>query len=199
MQNRTITIAANDPLPVFGALIVCTAILAEDGGDGTPDTGNVTFLFDDDNEQIVDAVGGIATASFRFLSFGSHTVDASYAGSDNYAASTAVQLSIFVAKASSTAAITASNEEPVIGESVTYIVTLTANGHDGGSGIPDSGNVTFTFDGDADNNQVIVVQDNSAITSFQWATPGAHTLDIKYSGNANFKPSYGKMLIVVSG
>src|SRR6202030_3390852 len=79
-----------------------------------------------------------------------HTVKATYNGDDtaaNYRASTSGTTTVTVGKANTSTVITASDNSPVVGETVTYTATVSVSAP--GSGSVTNGSVTFKINGGA--------------------------------------------------
>ena len=84
----------------------------------------------------------------------------------------------------------ASSDNPsVYGEPVTFTATVKP--------VPDGGTVSFKVDGNALGGPVAVNTTTGKATSsaISGLSPGSHTVDASYSGDANFKPSNASSLI----
>jgi ELWxxDGT repeat protein len=85
-----------------------------------------------------------------------------------------------VARANTTTAITASDNSPVYGETVTYTAAISAVSP--GTGSPSDGTVTFRFDGGA--GVTANVSNGKATITKQWLTAGSgNTVDATFNGD----------------
>jgi hypothetical protein len=123
----TIAIASSASISVFGQLVTFTATLGTKlPGAGVP-TGTVTFV---DGATVVGTgnlnVNGIATFATSALTIGSHTITASFGGSANQAASSAM-LSQSVTQVTTVAAISRSNGSSADGQMAGLPLTANAS------------------------------------------------------------------------
>ena len=133
--------------PVVGQTVTYTATVSvTPPGGGTP-TGNVTFEGGGGNTICVSALDedatDQATCAVSYPAIGDESVTASYGGDPNYDISTSSEYSLTVSQDTTSTSIKSSDTTPVVGETVTFTATVSAQSP--GSGTP-TGSVTFTGD-----------------------------------------------------
>lgn len=183
-------------------------------------TGKVTFTADGNPlNDFLNTASGTSTNSALLnpqgfvedrvlgsngLAAGTHSIGASYAGDNSYAASTATALSITITQAPTQTAVTASSNGNAItsvptGQPVVLTATVgTLNPTTGGpsSGVGPTGTVTFSSCGSAASCTVPVVPTAGATTgsaafatatlNTTFATAGNQTTSATYSGDTNY-------------
>ncbi|MGW3269588.1 beta strand repeat-containing protein, partial [Streptomyces sp. NPDC001056] len=191
--TTTVTSAPNPSAP--GQSVTFTAHVAPvPPATGTP-TGTVTFTVDGTGGGTFTATlsGGTATISLSTLGVGPHNVTAVYHGDAFFNGSTGTEVHT-VGQASTTTTVTTSPNPSVHGQPVT--VTATVVPVPPGAGVP-TGSVLFTYDGGSRT----VTLDAHGTASFTLTTPlgaGDHTITADYSGDAEFLPSSGSTVQVVT-
>jgi ELWxxDGT repeat protein len=172
---------------IFNQAATFTATVRSFNGN-TP-IGSVAFL--DGGTTLLAGVafssstGTSATATYTTsaLSVGAHTISAVYTSGDSthFDNSTSANLTHTVdLPADTTTAITASDNAPVFGETVTYTASISAVSP--GTGVPANGTVTFSFDGGAGLNAN--VSSGRAKITKQWPSAGTgHTVGATYNGD----------------
>jgi sugar lactone lactonase YvrE len=125
---------------------------------------------------------GVASMVTSSLSVGTHNVTANYVGNGNFLASSSSVLTQVVSKAASTVVLSASNDSPNAGDSITLTATVAST-----SGIP-SGSVQF-LDGTSALGMVALNSQGAAVFTTASLSNGAHTIYAVYSGDQNFLPS----------
>ncbi len=181
---NTTTAGQASPNPtVFGQSATFTAtISAVAPGAGTP-TGTVTF-FDGATSLGSGAVNeGVATFTTSGLSVGIHTIQMSYSGDANFAASTNT-VSQTVNAASTTTSLNSVPNPTVYGQAATLTATVAVL--EPGAGIP-AGTVTF-FDG-AVSLGTSSLNSGSATLTVSNLIAGSHSLTVAYAGNGTFNGS----------
>ena len=154
---------------------------------GGPPGGAVTFV--DGTTVLGTAIlnaTGTATLTLKTLGVGSHSIAAVYSGDSTFQPSSSAALTETVARAQSTATLTASTASSVYGQSVTFRATIKAMAP--GSGTP-TGTVTFT---DKTANTVlgtVSLSGGVASLAIKALGVGGHTIVATYSGDANFQAS----------
>jgi putative cell wall-binding protein len=194
--NRVDTTTTVDAAPspsVFGQPVTVTATV--ESADGMP-TGSVTFT-----ETTTDTVlgtgplddGGAAELTIDSLPVGTHTIEATYSGDDNFNPSTGTALHT-TEGASTTTTVTSSPNPSVAGRSVTVTATV-----ESADGMP-TGSVTFT---ETTTDTVLgtgPLDDGGAAELTIDSLPvGTHTIEATYSGDDNFNPSTGTALHTTEG
>jgi carboxylesterase type B len=152
------------------------------GPAGTP-SGTVTFT--NNGTAMATAMlntGGVATFKKVFFGSGVHSITANYSGNSSFAASTSTVLSQTVNLATTATALVSSVNPSLVGQSVTFTVTVTAT-----SGTP-AGTVTFTNNGSPMGTATLNASGEATITP-AFGHTGAHTIIATYSGNAGFATS----------
>jgi hypothetical protein len=177
--TTTITSDAPDPSVVGEAVPINYSVTANSPGSGTP-TGNVTVTAS--TGETCTATVAAGTCSITFNSPGLRSLTASYAGDNDYNASTSVPETHNVNKADTTTTISDSPATTAVGESYTVSWTVTVNSP--GSGTP-TGTVTVD-DGTGGTCSASVSAGSCSITS---TSAGTKTLTGNYSGDTNFNPS----------
>src|SRR4029077_4619822 len=119
--------------------------------------------------------------AFAFPTAGTRTVQASYAGTADYAASNG-SISQVVNKANTTTAVVSSVNPSVVGQQVTYTATVTANSP--GSGTP-SGTVTFkdggsSINGSCESGSNTTLSAGSATCKITYPSAGSHSITVDY-------------------
>jgi putative cell wall-binding protein len=192
--NRVDTTTTVDAAPspsVFGQPVTVTATVESD--DGMP-TGSVTFT-----ETTTDTVlgmgplddGGAAELSIDPLPAGTHTIQATYSGDDNFNPSTGTAIHT-TEGASTTTTVTTSPNPSVAGRSVTVTATVEST-----DGVP-TGSVTFTDNATDTTLGTGTLDDDGAVELTIDSLPaGTHTIEATYSGDDNFTPSTGTAIHTV--
>lgn len=185
-KNSSSVTIANPAVAVHGQTVGWTATVAAANGTGTPG-GTVQFTVDGVNHGApVNVVGGVATSpTTSTLSTGSHTIGAVYSGDSNFFGSTASTKTQQVNKASTTTVLTSTGSPTVSGQGVTFSAKVSVVSP--GTGQP-GGTVQFNVDGAAFGPSVNIVGDTATLTIAS-LTPGHHTVDATYNGNADYASS----------
>ncbi len=189
-QSTTTIMTLASGNPVYGAVLGITAQV-------NAPAGTVTFIVD--GQPQTPYVLGLTGTPIIFVSFlpGTHTVGASFSGSDGYLPSTAVPLSVVVAKASTTvnlAANLAQIEQPVIISASVGIVSP-GSGTAVGTVAFLTGSISLTpISGCA----AVPVQNGVATCTTSFASTGVVLLNAIYSGDANTAASQNTLPITVS-
>ncbi len=183
--NTTVAIGSLANPSLFGQPVVLTATVAVIvPGAGTP-TGIVTFT-----EGATTLGSGTldgsrqATLTVSSLAVGDHTITATYAGDDNFNSSASLALGQTVNKAGTMTSLTSLTNPSVLGQSITFTVTVSAT--EPGAGTP-TGTVTLT-DG-ATILDTITLSDGAATFSTSALSVGPHSITVSYSGNGSFNSS----------
>ncbi|MGW7261429.1 beta strand repeat-containing protein, partial [Streptomyces sp. NPDC054834] len=190
-QASTTTVVVSSPDPsVVGQPVTFTATVAPVApGAGTP-SGSVVFDFGDGNLSApVALVGGVATTTHAYAttSGSPFTVTATYGGDGDFTGSTGAG-GHTVNAAATTTALTDAPDPSVVGQSVTFTVTVAAVAP--GAGTP-SGTVIFAF-GDG-NLSTLTLAGGVATTTHAYATTSGSpfTVTATYLGDGDFTGSMG--------
>jgi hypothetical protein len=174
------SLAVDTTSAVVGQAVTLTATVTSAGG--TP-TGTITFL---DGTTVLGRVAvdpnGQATLTLA-LGVGTHSLQATFAGTGAFTASTSGTVTETVTRAPTTVAVTVEVISPLI-------LTGTVSPVAPATGVP-SGTVTL-FDGTTVLGTAIL-DTNGQFFFFVTATlkPGVHHLRVVYGGDANFQGSTG--------
>jgi uncharacterized repeat protein (TIGR01451 family) len=188
----TTTVTSNANPSVFGQTVSFKATVS--GGSGIP-TGTVTITVGAITSTVTLSSGS-AVFTTAALPVGSASVSATYSGDSANAGSNSAVLMQTVSAASTTTSVMSSLSPSVVGASVTFTATASANAP--GSGTP-AGTVSFA----AENNNtlcasVVVNSAGNAACTTSALTVGSHTVTATYSGNANYNASSGQASQMVS-
>ena len=185
--------SSNNP-SVFGQSVTFTATVSSTFS-GTL-SGTVTFTIDGVNiSPAVTLTNGQASYTISTLSVGSHTVLATYSGDSGFASSQSNQLNQQVNQANTNTGLVSSGSPSVVGQTVIFTATVTAASP--GAGSP-SGTVTFTDTSTGNVLSTVTLVAGSASVSVSNLSLGDHLIRADYSGDANFKASFGTFTQTVS-
>jgi hypothetical protein len=151
--------------------------------------GTVTFL--DGTATIGSSVlngSGVATFSTSTLVVGTHNITASYAGNGNFTGSTSTVLSEVVQKASTSIAVSSSQNPLTINQSVTLTAKLSWS-----NSLTPTGTVTF-LDGATTIGSSAVNGSGVATFSTSTLSVGTHNITASYVGDGNFTASTSTLL-----
>jgi hypothetical protein len=194
-SSTTSIVSAQNP-SASGQLVTFTAtVSAVAPAAGTP-TGSVNFS---DGGVVIGTAtlsSGQALFSTSTLAVGSHSITATYTGDTNFtSSSTLAPLAQTVNIASSTTALTSSQNPSTQGQSVTFTATVSAVAP--GSGTP-TGSVTFK-DGAATLAAVALSGGVAALSTSSLGN-GGHSITAVYGGDSNFSASTSAVMTqTVSG
>lgn len=183
--TSTVALAASPALTVASKPVTFTATVTSSGG--TPD-GTVNFSIDGGTPLSGTLTNGIASITLSTLSVGSHIATASYLGDTNDSPGTSAPVSVTIVAATTTIALT-SSQNPLLTLSPVTITATVANG--GGPTL--TGSVTFSQDGAAIST-IAVTAKGSATLSLPSLPAGSHTFTATYSGDVVDLPSSSKTL-----
>ena len=176
-QATTSDTLAAAPTPVIaGKAFTLSATIVDVTGAGAA-TGAVSFH---DGAASLGSGGlngsGVAAVS-PILGPGAQTLTSSYAGDANHAGSNG-SLSITVAQATTTVAVAATPNPSILGQTVTFTITVSGNG-----GVP-GGTVTLLADGTPLGASQTLLNGAATVKSAALAV-GAHAMTATYSGDTN--------------
>jgi hypothetical protein len=177
--SATVTLTSSANPSAWGQPVTFTANVS--GAGGTP-TGTVKFS---DGTNILGTatvnLGGNASLTTSTLTVGSHSINASYSGDNNFFPSSGT-LSQTVNQAASTTLISSTVNPSAYGQSVTFTATVSSL-----NGSP-TGTVTFA---DGVNTLGTGTLNSSGHATFTTATltSGSHSISAAYGGDLNFASS----------
>ena len=189
--GATATTVSSSPNPsVFGQPVTFNTTVT---GSGTP-TGTVTFTEGATTLASGIALNGTGHASFSTsaLAAGSHTITASFTGTNGWGNSSGSDSASpqTVNKATTATKLSSSAATAVFGQSVTFTAVVTANAP--GSGVPTSA-VTFK-DGATTLGTLSLDGTGRAILTISTLAVGSHSVSVVYGGDANFGGSTSAIL-----
>ena len=185
VQIGTKTLVSLSPNPSLpGQLVTFTATVSCASGT-FDDGGTVQFAVDGTNVGPAETLNSSGQASLpdSTLSLGTHTIIATYSGDPDFSGSSGsggqtVNPQSLIA---TTTVVSSSASPSVLGQSVTFIATVTAV-----SGTFDNGgSVQFAVDGTTYGSPVIL-HGGVATVSDSALTAGTHTVTASYSGDGDF-------------
>ena len=183
VSGTTVALSSSANPSVHGQSVTFTAMVSNSG---TVPTGKLVLL---DGATAIDTATlnglGVATYSTSGLSTGIHPMTAVYEGDANHTGGSSSVLSDTVNKASTTVALTSTQNPSVSGQPVMFEATVSAGLP--GSGVP-TGTVTF-------KNGTGVIGTGSldtagkATLTISSLTTGVHSIVAEYNDDVNFSPS----------
>jgi hypothetical protein len=184
-DNTTTSLTASADPASFGQAVTFTATLTSSAG---PVPGTVTFKDGSTTLGTANLSGGKATFTTSSLAVGSHSIAAIYGGSTNFNSSSSAALSETIAKANSSASLTASVNPAGVGQAVTFTATIRS----ATSGTP-TGTVTFK-DGGSTLGTANLSGGKATFTTSSLAA-SSHSITAIYGGSGNFNGSSSAALI----
>ncbi len=175
----TTTLTSTPNPSTFGQPVTFAATVKGNGG--TP-TGSVVFT--DGATALGTAVldnSGQAAFATSALNAGSHAIAAAYGGDPNFSGSRAMLTQTVNAKLGTAIVLKSSKNPNKLGESVTFVATVTPNGV---SGLP-TGTVTFVDQGTALGSEPLNRSGRAMFATSKLA-PGRHLIVAHYNGDADF-------------
>ena len=198
--SSTTLISASTSAPVVGQPVTYAATVAAAAPDtnGPAPTGTVTFTNGDSTlcSGLVLTATASAVCTQTYLSPGPQTMKATYSGDAGTVGSSA-QAAIVVSQASTTTSVTAATVSPVVGQPVTYTVSVAVQAADT-NGPALTGTVTFTNGTTTVCADVALSSAGTATCAQTYMSPGPQTLTATYSGDAGTVGSSAQAAIIVS-
>jgi CSLREA domain-containing protein len=187
--KTTLTSSANPS--TFGQSVTFTATVTAVAGGVTP-TGAVTF-FDGSNPIGTGTLNNKGVATFSPatpLAAGTHSITASYGGSNGLAPSTSAALQQTVNVAATKTAVASSVNPSKFGQAGTFTATVTNSSN---TGVVPTGNVQFVVDGKNLGGPVALDATGHA-TTINSLSAGSHTVTVNYTNSdGNFSDSSGSL------
>jgi trimeric autotransporter adhesin len=192
-STTTPTVTPATLTPAGGANLAVTVSIAvgTPPAGQSPPTGAVTLNLDGKaaGSAALNTSGGTTSASFTISvpTAGTHSLQAVYAGDDNYDSSTSAAVSITVSKMATTTTLTAAPAtlSPGIPEALTAVVNA-ASGVNSGTAI--TGSVSF-YDGTTLLGTATISSYAATLNNITLSTTTAHLLTAVYSGDTNWAAS----------
>jgi Big-like domain-containing protein len=133
----------------------------------------------------------LAQCSGSTLTAGSHTIAASYTGDTNFGNTSASGITVTLAPAATSIAVTAAPNPSSFNQSVTFTAAVSAPA--GGVSLSSAGSVAFTDSVTSaaikDCSSVKPTANGVATCSYSGLAIGSHTITVAYSGDPNFTSS----------
>lgn len=132
-----------------------------------------------------------ASSSTEFLSVGNHTLAVQYSGDGNYAAGTSPPVKVAVTQAQpffNSYGWTTYNQPVFLNQTVTTEADLFGSY----AGAAPTGTITFFDNNTAITGKVTYTPNGGSLSAtlpYTFTTPGNHSLNIKYSGDAHYLPA----------
>jgi hypothetical protein len=182
-DSTTTGIASPTPSPVVGEPITFDVTVSPDSpGSGTP-TGSVT-VSDGTQDCLAPLTAGAGSCQITETAAASFTFTASYGGDPNFDASvTSSGLGVTVSEDSTTTGIARPTPSPVVGEPITFDVTVSPDSP--GSGTP-TGSVTVS---DGTQDCLAPLTAGAGSCEITETTAAAFTFSASYGGDSNFDAS----------
>ena len=181
MTSTSTELTATTNTPVFGQGVTFTATVAADApGNATP-TGSVTFMDGGTVLKTVNLSGGSASFTTTNLAVASHSITATYNGSGSFTASPSAASAVRVSRDATTAVVSASASNPVVGQAVTLKATVTAAAP--GSGKPTG---TVSFYGGTTLLGAATFSDGVASIKTTALAVGVNSITVVYGGGGDF-------------
>jgi hypothetical protein len=195
LNQSTLTLTSSANPVTGGQKVTFTASLAAVASAVGKPTGTVTFTDTTSNTTLGNVTlnaNGQATLSTSALSVGTHTITAFYSGDQLFTANSAtLSQKINQPPVATTTAVTSSGSPSVVGQSVTFTVTITPS--QSGIGTPTG---TVTFVNQATNTTLGTGTLNSSgqatFTTSSLAL-GSTTIQARYAGDSIFTASNGSV------
>jgi hypothetical protein len=182
--NSSTTVISSPNFSSLGQTVTFTAtVSAVSPAAGTP-TATVTFLDGGTSIGSSTLSGGTATFTTSSLSLGNHTITVTYAGDNNFNASTSAAITQTVNHGASTTTVTSSPNASQFGQAVTFTATVSAVAP--ATGTP-TGTVTFLDGGTSIGSGTL--SGGTATFTTSTLSMGNHTVTVSYAGDSNFNSS----------
>jgi hypothetical protein len=188
--NFTITPVSSN----YGTALSFTATVAASSGSGTP-TGSVILIANSTNVGSFALSNGTVSGTLTGLTAGTYPIYASYLGDDTYGVSSSTAMSVTVAQAASSTALSVQDQDPYTGATtsagtVHYGFTATASATVSGASstsVP-TGTVTFTK-GTVTASSALSAAGTATYSSTGDVVGTVLAYTAAYSGDTNYKAS----------
>jgi subtilase family serine protease len=194
-QPTTTTLGVSSTSSTYGLPITISGTVAPVSGSGTV-AGSVAIVGGLLNEASIPVVNGAFSQSVANLLPGAYSIIANYVGDGGFQGSSSAPVSLVVAEATASTALTFTSTDAysggpvaITGNNIPYgenvVATMTVNGTSTASGVAaPTGSIVFTSGGATVANQPLT---NNAASYQTFASKlGSYTLTAAYSGDANY-------------
>ncbi|HLW84561.1 MAG TPA: Ig-like domain repeat protein [Candidatus Sulfotelmatobacter sp.] len=176
MASSTLSIASNLDPSVYGQAVTFTIYVTPQFGGSA--TGGVTFYNGTSEIGEAGVSGNKATLTYSALLVGKSGIQGVYSGDSNVAGSTSPVLFQVVTKASTTSAVTSSLNPALVGQTITFIATVTSQHQGTVSGTVDFKSGTLSL------GSATLVNGQASIDA-SFSASGSHSITAKYLGDVN--------------
>jgi len=176
MASSTLSIASNIDPSVYGQPVTFTVYISPQYGGNA--TGGVTFYNSTNAIGTAGVSGNKATLTYSALLVGTSSIQGIYSGDSNVAGSASPVLFQVVTKASTTTAVTSSQNPAFVGETITFTATVTSQYQGAVSGTVDFKSGTVSL-----GSATLANGQASIETSF--SKSGSDSITATYVGDAN--------------
>ncbi len=173
----------------FGSTVTAMAVVSAPAGSSPAPTGTVTFLVNGNSYKVVTLAGGSASATITGLPAGSNTINASYSGDSNYAASSGTTQTIVVTLAPTTTTFTSSISSATGSVAPSTSVTLTATVLATVTGATPTGTVNFVSNGTTLASAAVNTSTGVATITTTTLPTGSYSITAVYGGDTGFAAS----------
>jgi hypothetical protein len=185
----TVTITSAPTTPINPSLLITITATITTGNGGTP-AGTVLFYDSTTGVNLVatpspvESNGTAQLSTGEVFGLGDNEIEAVYSGDATYEANTSAPVDIVTQLGPTSLAIVASNTSPSAGATITVTATLSTTNP---GNTPPSGTVTLNVDGVPTTTLSLNI--TTAIFTVTVPAKGTHTLQVVYSGDANYAAS----------
>jgi hypothetical protein len=189
VADTTTTLTSSLNPAAYDQPVTFTATVKSVSG-GTP-AGKVTFLANGTSMGTATLASGVATMKTTALPVGTSSITASYAGTDDYKASTSTAVSQVIHAESTTTVLTSSVNPSAHGQSVTFTAKVTSSV----AGTP-TGSVVFQSNGTSIGTAAL--SNGSTVLTTSSLAAGTNSIKATYVGDTDFQTSTSAALSEVT-
>jgi hypothetical protein len=190
----TTTLSTPTPTAVVTTYVVFNVVVKDTTGTGVP-TGIVEFLYDGVKGGGIATLdsSGAGSSGDRYLTPGTHTIQAVYQGDSTHAISRSNTITVTILpQIQTTTTLTTPTPTAVMGEYVVFNVQVSDNT---GTGVP-TGVVEFLYDGVKGGGVATLNSSGAGTSGDRYLTPGTHTIQGVYQGDSSHAISRSNILII---
>ncbi len=196
LPKTTLTLTTNPTGTVsYGTSVTATATVVAPAGSSTAPTGSVTFLVNGVSYKVVPLAGGPVSATITGLPAGNNTINASYSGDMNYAASSGATQTIVVTLAPTTTTFTSSISSAMSVSPGTSVI-LTATVLSTVTGAMPTGTVNFVSNGTTLASAAVNTSTGVATVTTTALPVGNYAMTAVYGGDPGFATSTSAAITV---
>jgi Pro-kumamolisin, activation domain/Bacterial Ig-like domain (group 3) len=199
-QTAAIALTASSLTPAYGTNYTATATLQSSAQGSTQPSGTVAFTVDSTpaGSALLNAGTISSTASLALVTPtpGNHALGATYSGDTNFAAVTAVPLTIVAQKGKSVTTLVANPDAIVSGTPITLTATITNAVAGVTPALGFTGNVVFYDGTNPVGNQVNVTSNQAVLANVVLDPTVTHTITAEYFGDGNWAASTSAPIVL---